>query len=883
MIKQIQLRGISRDPSDRSNQDGGCAESLNVQLNEGELAPAPVPKDITSTIGVDSTFKVLYIHKVGGFTNYIGRVSTSLCAKIQGVTNPVTIATVAADPVGITSIGNILVWTTASGTYYAIFRDGTYTYLGDSVPEPTVTFTTVASSESAKTILGMSALTLLPIIGYSWSDAPAPYVLWNKLLEEKDDSTYQFYSQVNEIYKKVQEGLWDQVNNARTTMRGNKTFEAPVMVRYALRLYDGNYIYVSAPVILTGGTDHDHARMLFGLDNDANYLWKVFFNTVYTASVRVDFGSGGLWGDLIEAVDIFMSTDIYVPKIDSKAGQAYANNTSLIGSDAGFEMEGVSDYAWLSSGTTANRFKEDFETEMLNKGNFYRVASIPAYTQEYWVEDLLPKSQDDLVVLPRLSEGDAHKIEAVGGLGSYNHRLILTGEKVTLSRGNQKPDALLPVGTSTGNDVITCFFYVRTSDGGTKIVKGYNSLDIIDRNRARAYITYPDPSCYKAVLYESLGYAGYNKYTLPMKEHPHINASYGFWGIGDKLMNTGGGRTSESVQSISETEDRTYEVDNRLFLSEVDNPFFFPLGQRITFDSKILSAMPITIPLSTGQFGQYQLYVFTKEGIWAETITDEGKIAANHPVTRDAPYEGAIGQLDQGIVFASPSGVMLMYGSEVRNITPAMVAERDVLGDSSATISNLGDWTDLMTIAMDNMQFLDYIKQARFAYDYPGKRILVFRSDKSYAWVYKLDTNTWHKMQLPASKSFAAALNSYPEALVTMMSSGSASVVDFTTVFGDNTYPLRTALVITRNLDLDAPDIRKEIRALKIRGAYRMGGSTKVIVLGSMDGQYFKQLTSLHNGSFKFYKLILLMKLYPDERVSWVDIDCDTRFTNKLR
>ena len=48
MIKKLQLRGISRTPSDRMTSDGGCAESLNVQLHAGEIAPMPKPEDATS-------------------------------------------------------------------------------------------------------------------------------------------------------------------------------------------------------------------------------------------------------------------------------------------------------------------------------------------------------------------------------------------------------------------------------------------------------------------------------------------------------------------------------------------------------------------------------------------------------------------------------------------------------------------------------------------------------------------------------------------------------------------------------------------------------------------------------------------------------------------
>lgn len=886
MIKQLQLRGLSRDPSDRMTEDGGVADSMNVQLDHDELAPTPEPHDISSDIGTPSTFKTLYIHKRAGYTNYIGRTGSSLYAKLEGVTNPALIAALdtAEDPVGITSIGNILVWTTASGTHYAVFRDGAYIFLGDSVPEPTVVFRTYADSVEDKDMT-FSMYERFPTL-YSYFPHATPRDLWSYVLSVKGQTGSDQITDANAFYNYVKQNLWSLVDSGRVAARGNHAFTAPVLARYALRLYDGNYIYVSAPVLLTGASIHEHVNVL--ANYYANFAMRVSFPNAYTADVRVDFGSAGAWEEYIEAVDIFISTDIFVPGMNSDPGMAYDTGAKTLypswpNNDISFQFDGVEDWVWSSAASTKNRFKEDFETAMLEKGNFYRVASIPAYTSAYLVEQIKPKSQDDLVVQPRLSEGDAHRVSGLGGVGSYNERLILTGEKVTLSRGNQRPDALLPSASYSGTQQVSAFFYVRAADGTTRIVGGYDTLDILDKERARAYITYPDPRCYQAVYYVDNG-SSYTKVVIPMKEHPRINAAYGFWGLGyrlDESTGTGDTRTITSASSISEVENRTYTVDNRLYLSEVDNPFFFPLGQRVSFSAPIVAAMPITIPLSTGQFGQFQLYVFTRDGIWAETITDEGKISATHPVSRDSALPGTVCQLDQGIIFASAKGVMLLTGMDAADISPNMVSERYVIGEGGALLPSLGDWAGLLVT--DDVPFTSFIPGARFAYDYPGHRVLMFNAAYDYAYVYKLDTQTWHKQKMPTGKRIATALNSYPEALVTMQASGSFSVVDFTTRFDTSEHPERLAVVVTRTFDLGAPDVRKEIRAVRIRGDYPMASSAKYMLFGSMDGRYFKNLTSLRNGSWKFYKIALLLKLRPSARVSWIDIEYDERFRNKLR
>ena len=902
MIKRIQLRGISRDPSDRTTADGGCAESLNVQLNNNELEPTPVPVVANTALGVPTTLKVLYIHKTNAYTNHVGLVGSALKAKSTLDDDLLDIYALATGEsiVGITSIGNILVWTTEvsgepDGTHYAIFRateespNGTYTYLGDSVQVPLVTFTTTAGTQKVAEFNTTHPDTqLIPLVANA-------YEYWNTIYAMVGLSNSEKELRANDFYNSFKNKLWENVNAARVQLRGNNEFSAPVLARYALRMYDGSYIYTSAPVLLFGDVDHAfiEVRSNWAQAADTPFRTKVYFRNTFTANVRVDFGEGGLWKDYIESVDIFLSTDIQLPKMESKPGQAFDSGYKNVdpsydasGNDAGFEFDGVSDYAWIG-GSTKNRFKEDFETQMLEKGNFYRVATLPAFTATYLTEQLKPKSQDDLVTLPRLSEGDAHQVSGIGGIGSFNERMILTGEKITLSRGYQHPDAMKPVGTYTGHEYVTAFFFVRTNDGGTKIVQGYSALDIIDKERARAYIAYPDPKCYQAVYYVPKSGGGYYKYTLPMKEHPRLNCAYGFWGLGyrlDERYVSGDNRPAPAEKTtFDETEDRTYSVDNRLYLSEMNNPFVFPLGQRVSFSSRIIAVAPITIPLSTYQFGQRDLYAFTEEGIWAETITDEGKIAASHPVTRDVAIPGSVCQLDMGLIFATKQGVMLLTESGAQNISPNLGAQRDVLG-RSGTLSGLGDWDALVGVALDNTSFLQFIQAATFSYDYPGKRILAFNASKSYAWVYKLDTGTWHRQQNPDGLTPRLPLNSYPDALVTMEGvSSSFSVVDFTTVKGVTPKPLRTALVITRSFDLDAPDVRKQFKDIRVRGFFGDGGSAQLVLMWSMDNVYYERLTTLRSGSYKFYRLALLLKLYPDERISWVDVDYEERFTNKLR
>ena len=71
--QRIQLRGISRTPSDRMSADGGVAESINFRVDGNEYAPAAAARDITAAeLGAAGEIRPVFIHKTNSYRNYIG-------------------------------------------------------------------------------------------------------------------------------------------------------------------------------------------------------------------------------------------------------------------------------------------------------------------------------------------------------------------------------------------------------------------------------------------------------------------------------------------------------------------------------------------------------------------------------------------------------------------------------------------------------------------------------------------------------------------------------------------------------------------------------------------------------------------------------------------
>jgi hypothetical protein len=264
------------------------------------------------------------------------------------------------------------------------------------------------------------------------------------------------------------------------------------------------------------------------------------------------------------------------------------------------------------------------------------------------------------------------------------------------------------------------------------------------------------------------------------------------------------------------------------------------------------------------------------------------------------------------------------------------------------------------------------MKDAKVAYDYTGQRLIfISPSNKGFQYVYKIDTQTWHKVAFSGFDLYAP-LNSYPECLVlgyegeikflwciiderpfheitgVLLGEIEDTVWD---VYDDvaeeigfdgkmcedfvrgkvglpvyeptieklkdrlqyvlegnqmyytletrikqlsKVYSLSTVLdasttqdtakgiLITRPFDLGMPDVYKSITSIKIRGDFDKG-NVKYILQGSDDGRTFYTLSSLRGKSWKMFRIFILADLEPTERISWIDIDFEPRYQNKLR
>ena len=1059
-IKRIQLRGLSSSPSDRSNADGGVAESINVHIDQDETAPTLQPVDATLFLGLPtSQFKdYCYIHKQPSYTHFVAKSETGVEAFVKG--EPQTCATFESGEEfkSITSLGNTLVISTDKHIHYAVFKDGEYKYLGTEIPRPKVTFFTKEKERSMGIYLYESPPTpglagsfaeavssVLQNMGYppltptekqrltasispytplkiaeikpnevdtfvslmyelgvildgSYFTAPSYFSIsdtgiydcapddkvfptigtgigqeqmqefWNNIIRLKDASTF-----AKSVLDGETDRAWGAVAALVAQAQADGYFASPVLARYSVRLYDGSFIYPSVPVLVTGKKEENFATVqnIYNHARSVNYEFYLYIvamlNNVFSVSYNIECDLTG-WEDIIESIDISLSTDLNYPASGTRIG--------------GFKTpDPKPDYGWQGALCELS-FKEDedkddneiMEDIFLSKSNYYIVKTYESGTFEdkYGVK-LKPVLQDKLVLKEEMKDNGDEPIVSFGFAKEYNSRLVLSDVGMSLPMGLPSfpfasQGGFDPFGPMPESNIYSAAFFVR-NQGVEQLVRVSFENTAIFEFATGSYIAYPNPNCYKAVIKKDQSI-----YEIEMKPHPYLPIAYA-------VANLGMGSINDIVTAPAESfpkDSSSYKITNKVLQSDVSNPFSFPAALRYTMAADIIDMAAATTALSTGQFGAYPLYVFTSDGIWAMQTADDGTFGSSHPVSRDVALAGTITPIDQAVVFITRKGVMLLSGSEVQNLSPNMLGKPYSMTDdevlSVLSSNRAGKFNGILS--EEETPFMVFMEQAKAVYDYAGRRIIFFNEDKDYQYILYLATSTWHKATVGKRTfvKFDKVLNSYPEAYAVSKSeelgNGHLIIMDKYNDYGQlgynaistlvrrawrvtraqvddflfnekgllreaisdedfhsfdllcktNGYNYETietvkikspsliydfstpnteseallalrseqAVIVTRAMDLDNPDVLKTITRIKIRGSFKRldeNGKPKVsyILLGSQDGMTYKKLGSLHGKSWKNYRMVIVANLKPYERISWIDIDYEPRFTNKLR
>lgn len=393
------------------------------------------------------------------------------------------------------------------------------------------------------------------------------------------------------------------------------------------------------------------------------------------------------------------------------------------------------------------------------------------------------------------------------------------------------------------------------------------------------YFFYPNVNAYKMIIYNYLKAC----YVIDLKPHEFLNGA--FAKIDYELEREKNFTSLPNIEGEIGNSGNIINIPNKIYTSEVNNPFRFPVANINTVGTgRILGISTAAKALSEGQFGQFPLYAFTTEGVWAMEVSPTGSYSARQPITRDICINPkSITQIDSAVLFATNRGIMLISGSQsqcISDIIDSVDIFKPLSLQGSAEIIKQAGFEDKN---VDYIPFRNFLANCSMLYDYTHQHIIVYNPSCTYAYVYSLKDKAWGMMVA----AITDGVNSYPDALA-MDTNG--SLINYSEADEEIIKNGVNGVLFTRPLKLDGADIMKTIDTIIQRGYYK-NTHVRQILYGSRDlfnwalvwSSKDNYLRGFRGTPYKYFRIALICKLEKDEAIYGCSVQHTPRLTNKPR
>ena len=407
-------------------------------------------------------------------------------------------------------------------------------------------------------------------------------------------------------------------------------------------------------------------------------------------------------------------------------------------------------------------------------------------------------------------------------------------------------------------------------DAGKNVVLTKTEYNTYYEESWGSWLFYPNPAAYRIDIYEN----GLYTFSAELKPHPFLNGAYAFLGFRSQRKNN----TPElQLENYGLPEVNEF---NKIYTSEAGNPFLFPLGGINTVGTgDVIALAAATKALSQGQYGQFPLYAFTTDGVWALQTADNGLYSSIHAVTRDVCINPAsVTQTDNAVLFATARGIIVLSGASATCISDPI---RNAGAPALAQIPGISAFLHFYDESADNLTFMPFgtfIKDCRIIYDYANRRLIVFHPEAPYAYVYAIDDSQWGMLYA----RITSAVNSYPDAIAM----NGSSIIDM----GQSETDVSKAFIVTRPFKFGNPGVMKSVDTVIQRGIFHHPGMVQVLYATTDYINYFpvhssssKVLTGMRGGPYKAYRLVLILSLNKTDTLYGFSASYTPRLTNRLR
>lgn len=846
-------KGMTNVPSDLLSDDSELAFCKDFLYRDGEIKPIQRMRNIGNIDG-----KIMHVHKMADFENIIaydeanGGTLTWYNKNgniIEGPKKTFTNVGVVSD---IKSVGNTLVVATDKSIRYYLFKGGKYVDLGSELPIPffqpyfemqTSEFNSY-KCELAEIVKGEDVT--------AWYDAEGNFIGFFNQNPGSEEDHYQQgeHGYTHNIIKDRENDYLDAVEGCvMKGVEGEKEYNRflfPFFIRYALKLYDGTYTRISAPIACYPTI----SRNCYFYNSATNGKNDNFFFVPRSSTLKYASSISGIenWSDIVKELTIFASDEV-MPYYDIASRKTmdwrlFIGETKYLTKDyspiyyntleAKGEYEDVITYDVILP-----RYKSDGEIieELLSKTQFFKLASLKTSNSddvnvrlEY--NKALPLKRN--VVSTLTTQEQLKKDDYYGwtnlyakNLYPYNNRLnVFDLERFPFKGFN---NFLATKGVNGDGTKITYYVHIvsRSMDCWVKSEES----EYFQENTLTGWLYYPDPNATEMIIHIA-GPSKDKKIRVSLNSHSMLNGAYSF----ENLPTESSAISSESV-SLPVVDESAHEtLDSQIFTSVVNNPFVFESsGDNTVGTGRILGIVANTEAVSQGQFGQYPLLVFTDEGIYAMSTNLEGLYSSIHPISREVCNNtSSITPTDKVVFFTSEKGLMATSGSEA-----ICVSERLSNGKSRG-------------LPQEYQSFRKFISNCMIAYDYKASLLRIFSKSYNYHYVYNMVEKNFTVAQNYAEEGISCrnVVNNYPDNLV-QYSNGLVYSLTGIPLSEDDAYNYAGSFT-TRPLKLGGSMNLKSLRAVK-HLFDSDNGKIAMEIYGSNDCKHWNKLISLGGKPWKYF------------------------------
>lgn len=934
MQQSIRYKGLSLTPDEMAVENGALSLCGNLELHDGALRPSivtgtPLSQPLTIN-GVVA--KILYVHETGNYRHLIAIASSAIYWFLQdgslGSTTPIKSFDYEASVLSVNSIGNTLIIVATDGIHYALWGDGGYKYLPQKPPFIEISFSISDDYPENYSNGGVDAegstngfREAFQQTTYSCND------VFNKVKMPFIDSLFKDLECLTikeDKQSDITQSIYALVNRTNNLIARNGRFYANFFVRYCYRMFDGSMIMHSSPVfipvqvpdsymVLSANASQNTTNYLLDTYDDFTFqredgkgnkskvnIKKVAF---YYYPRNVDLNYTILdskrdeleeWKDVIKSVDVFITPPI--TNIDTSEKilslrslhRNYKLGHGLL--SLTFESNGI------RIGDTSVHFPslsvDAYRNKLKNTSAFYKVCSLKISDLTNYTTKKLPVDKNAVyqVSLQEQMKDDYKTHNSLFAKGSYvyNHRLNLYGMKEKLFQGFNGSvmfpgQYILKYDDSTDNLMyrykIQKIVVSLNTTSGTKYVessdKFFSRQDIDSFIISNLVKFYPDSRADKMAIFCKDPSDNDVIFVFPLEQCAELNGAMHMGDFTDNLE-------QYKVDSFDYTVDDVVELSNKIYTSESDNAFYFPLnGINTVGIGTIQGIASTTRALSQGQFGQYPLMAFSTDGIWAMEVSSKGTYSSIHPISREVcSNPKSITQLDQSVLFATNRSISRIAESQV-------VSMSDVLDGPGFNIYGLGKFLNFFndteedsdTVKSTKAQMrqlidftsspIEFFQRCQVIYDYKNSRILcldVTQTSKTstadtVALCYSIKDNAWSTFLI---QNVLTAINSYPHPYI-QYRDGSVMVLDKGYDYEDTTE--YHGIIVTRTLKFNEDNVPDSITGY-IHSL--TSGSIPIMWLyGSNDNQnwhYIGRLGGMKSSymathSYRFFRIALYLKM----------------------